>query len=228
MGVVETIALTMGIAWASGINLYAAVLTLGLLGATDAMALPPGLEILTHPAVLAAAGFMYLTEFFADKIPGVDTGWDALHTFVRIPAGAVLAAQAIGDVSPAAELMALLLGGGVAATSHAAKAGTRMLINTSPEPFSNWTASVAEDVAVVGGLWAALYHPELFVALLLLFLVLVAWLLPKIWRGIKAVVAAVRRRLEGTPAGQPYAPAEAPGGRFRLAPGSADGRQAHR
>ena len=224
MGVVETIALTMGIAWASGINLYAAVLTLGLLGASDAMVLPPGLEILTHPAVIAAAGFMYFVEFFADKIPGVDTGWDAIHTFIRIPAGAVLAAQAVGDLSPAAELVALLLGGGLAATTHATKAGSRMLINVSPEPFSNWAASVAEDVAVVGGLWAALYQPELFIALLLVFVVLVIWLLPKIWRGIKAVFAAIKRRFGSRPV-EPAAPARASDGRFQLALGRGRGLQ---
>lgn len=218
MGVVETIALTMGVSWASGINLYAALLTLGLLGATDSIVLPEGLEILANPAVIAAAGFMYLVEFFADKTPGVDTAWDGLHSFIRIPAGAVLAAGAVGDVSPVAELLAIILGGSLAATAHATKASARLLINASPEPFSNWTASIAEDVAVVGGLWTALYHPELFLALLLLFLVLVIWLLPKIWRGIRTVFAALRRRLGGPDAtsGPPPAPQDA---RFRLSLG---------
>lgn len=199
MGITETIALSMGAAWASGINLYAAILTLGLLGATGAILLPPGLELLMHPAVLAAAGFMYFVEFFTDKVPGADTGWDALHTFIRIPAGAVLAAQAVGEVSPAAELIALILGGGLAAAAHTAKAGSRVLINASPEPFSNWTASVAEDVTVIAGLWAALYHPELFLALMLLFIVLLIWLLPKVWRGIRAVYNAISRRLSDAP-----------------------------
>ena len=219
MGVVETIALTMGVSWASGINLYAALLTLGLLGATDSIVLPEGLEILANPAIIAAAGFMYFVEFFADKTPGLDTAWDGLHSFIRIPAGAVLAAGAVGDVSPVAELLAIILGGSLAATAHATKASARLLINASPEPFSNWTASVAEDVAVVGGLWTALYHPELFLALLLIFLLLVIWLLPKIWRGIRTVFAALRRRLGGpdaTSGPQPAAPQDA---RFRLSLG---------
>jgi len=199
MGIVETIAITMGLGWASGFNLYAAMLTLGLLGATDSMVLPEGLTILQHPAVIAAAGFMYFVEFFADKTPGVDTAWDTVHTFIRIPAGAVLAAMAVGDVSPVAETVALIVGGGMAATAHATKAGTRMLINTSPEPFSNWTASVAEDVAVVGGLWLALANPGLFLVLLAAALVAMIWLLPKIWRGLKAVAARIRGWLGGTP-----------------------------
>lgn len=199
MGIVETIAITMGIGWASGVNLYAAMLTLGILGATEMMVLPEGLLILTHPAVLAAAGFMYFMEFFADKTPGVDTGWDVLHTFIRIPAGAVLAAMAIGDVSPVAETVALIVGGGLAATAHATKTGARMLINTSPEPFSNWTASIAEDVAVIGGLWLALASPELFLVLLAMAILAMIWLLPKIWRGLKAVYARLRRWLGGEP-----------------------------
>ena len=185
--VATIIALTMGTAWASGINLYAAVLMLGFMGLSGGMQLPPGLEILAHPAVLLAAGFMYVVEFVADKIPGVDTGWDTLHTFIRIPAGAVLAAGAAGTVDPSLSLAAALVGGGVAAVSHAAKSGTRILINASPEPFTNWTASVAEDVMVIGGLWMALNHPFLFLALFVAFMGLMIWLLPKVWRGVKRV-----------------------------------------
>jgi hypothetical protein len=185
--VAAVIAMTMGTAWASGINLYAAILMLGFMGLTGSMTLPPGLEMLAHPAVLFAAGFMYLIEFFADKIPGVDTGWDTLHTFIRIPAGAVLAAGAAGSVDPSLSLAAGIVGGGVAAVSHATKAGTRVLINTSPEPFSNWVMSIAEDVLVIGGLWTALKHPYVFLGLFIFFLGLTIWLLPKIWRGIKRV-----------------------------------------
>jgi hypothetical protein len=185
--VVAIIALTMGTAWASGINLYAAVLMLGFMGMTGGVTLPPGLEILANPAVLLAAGFMYVVEFVADKIPGVDTGWDTLHTFIRIPAGAVLAAGAAGAVDPALSLAAALVGGGVAAVSHAAKSGTRILINTSPEPFTNWTASVVEDIMVVGGLWMALNHPYLFLGLFVAFIGLMIWLLPKVWNGVKKV-----------------------------------------
>lgn len=136
---------------------------------------------------MMAAGFMYCVEFFADKTPGVDSGWDAIHSFIRIPAGAVMASMAVGDVSPAMQVAAFLVGGAVTTTSHATKAGSRVLINTSPEPFSNWVASVAEDIIVIGGLWTALYNPVLFLILLGVFIVLMIWLLPKIWRGIKLV-----------------------------------------
>ncbi|MCU0835718.1 MAG: DUF4126 domain-containing protein [Chromatiaceae bacterium] len=189
----QTLALALGAGWASGLNLYAAVLVLGFLGATGRMDLPEGLELLTDPLVLFAAGFMYLVEFFADKVPGVDTAWDTLHTFVRIPAGALLAAGAVGDLGAGTELAAALLGGGMAAASHAAKAGTRVLINTSPEPFSNWAASITEDFAVVAGLLAAVNHPLVFLALLAVFLLLLIWLLPRLWRGIKRVFGALLR-----------------------------------
>ncbi|HEY5717230.1 MAG TPA: DUF4126 domain-containing protein, partial [Motiliproteus sp.] len=149
--------------------------------------LPPGLEVVADPLVLMAAGLMYAVEFFADKVPGVDTGWDTLHTFVRLPAGAILAAGAVGDVGVAAEVAAALVGGSLAAGSHALKAGGRVMINTSPEPLSNWTASVGEDIAVIGGMWAALHHPYWFLAALVLFIALLVWLLPKLWRGIKRV-----------------------------------------
>jgi hypothetical protein len=191
--VVETIALTMGIAWASGINLYAAVFMLGYLGNTGHIQLPPDLLFLTDPLVMTAAGFMYCVEFFADKTPGVDTGWDAIHSFIRIPAGAVLAAGAVGEVSQAAELAALLIGGTLTAGTHAMKAGGRVLINTSPEPVSNWLVSITEDLAVIAGLWTALTHPVLFLVLLGLFIGLTIWLLPKIWRAIGRVARAIGR-----------------------------------
>ena len=197
MGVLETIALTLGIGWASGINLYAAVLTLGLMGATGAMQLPPGLEILAEPGVIMAAGFMYVVEFFADKVPGVDTGWDAISTFVRIPAGAILAARAMGDVAPGAELIGILLGGGLAASSHALKAGSRVLINASPEPFTNWTASVTEDAAVFGGMWLAVAHPWTFIGVSVVFGALLVWLLPKLWRGVRMLYARIARFFRG-------------------------------
>jgi len=183
----STIALTMGVAWASGINLYAALCMLGVMGATGNMTLPPDLQVLANPMVIMAAGLMYVLEFVADKIPGVDTSWDTVHTFIRIPAGAMLAAGAVGDVSAPMAVTAGILGGGLAAGSHAAKAGSRVMINASPEPFSNWFASVGEDVAVLAGLWTALHHPLLFIGLLALFILLLAWLLPKLWRGVKRI-----------------------------------------
>jgi hypothetical protein len=191
MDIIDTLALTMGAAWASGINLYAAVFMLGYLGSTGHITLPPDLQVLTDPLVLMAAAVMYCIEFFTDKIPGVDTGWDTLHTFIRIPAGAMLAMGAVGDVSPAAELAASLIGGSLAAQSHFLKAGSRVLINTSPEPFSNWAASITEDVAVIGGLWTALNHPVAFLIALAIFSLLAIWLLPKLGRGIKRVVQSI-------------------------------------
>jgi hypothetical protein len=193
----QTLALTLGAGWASGINLYAAILVIGFMGATGRLDLPEGLELLSDPLVMLAAGAMYVVEFFADKIPGVDTAWDTLHTFIRIPAGAMLAAGAVGDVGAGAELAAMLVGGGMAAGTHAAKAGTRALINTSPEPFSNWTASITEDLGVIGGLWLALNHPILFLIALALFILLLIWLLPKLWRGIKSVFSAIGRLFGG-------------------------------
>jgi len=206
MGVVETIALTMGVAWASGINLYATIATLGLLGATGNIDLPPDLEILMDPLVIGAAGFMYFVEFFADKTPGVDSGWDTIHTFIRIPAGAILAAGAVGDVGAGAELAAIIGGGTLAGATHFTKAGTRLAINTSPEPVTNWTASFLEDIAVIAGLWTALHHPIVFLVLLGAFILLMIWLLPKIWRALRAVYRKIQSLLGKTPKPEPDAP----------------------
>jgi Domain of unknown function (DUF4126) len=189
MDITQTIALTMGAAWASGINLYAAVVMLGYLGSTGSVDLPPELQILTNPVVMLAAGVMYCIEFFADKVPGVDSGWDLIQTFVRIPAGALIAAGAAGDAGFGSQLAAAITGGALATGSHLVKAGGRVLINTSPEPFTNWFASVGEDVAVIAGLWTALHHPLLFLLLLGLFIMAMFWLLPRIWRGIKSIFA---------------------------------------
>lgn len=185
---IAAISLTLGVAWASGINLYAAVAVLGVAGATGYVDLPPALEVVQDPAIILAAGFMYCVEFMADKTPGVDTAWDTLHTFIRIPAGAMLAAGAAGPVDPAIAVAAGLLGGTLTAATHATKAGSRVLINTSPEPFSNWTASLVEDVVVFAGLWAALAHPVLFLAALGVFLIALCWLLPKLGRGVAALL----------------------------------------
>lgn len=189
---ITTISLTMGVAWASGINLYATIGMLGFLGLTGNIVLPDQLQILQDPLIIAAAAFMYAVEFFADKTPGVDTGWDALHSFIRIPAGVMLAAGAVGDVNPAMVIVAGILGGSISATSHMVKAGSRVLINTSPEPFSNWTASVAEDIAVIGGLYTALHYPLVFVVFFVLFIALSIWLIPKLWRGIKILFAKIK------------------------------------
>lgn len=193
--IIKTLSMTMGAAWASGINLYATLLVLGIMGTTGNIVLPENLHILMDPMVLGAAGIMYFVEFIADKTPGVDTGWDAIHTFIRIPAGVMLAAGAVGEVNTGVAVAAALLGGGLAAGSHAAKAGSRVLINTSPEPFSNWTASILEDVVVVGGIWASLTHPGIFIVFLVIFILLLIWLIPKLWQGIKKVASVLGRWL---------------------------------
>ena len=202
--ILEIIALSMGVAWASGINLYAVLLVLGLGGVSGNIALPTELALLENPLVIGAAGLMYMVEFGADKIPGVDTVWDTLHTFIRLPAGAMLAAGAIGEAEPAMILAAAIVGGSVAATSHLVKSGSRMVINTSPEPVSNWTASIAEDISAVGAIWLALNHPLLLLALLAVFIGLAIWLLPKLWRLIKRLFLRIRSWLSG----KSYSPPE--------------------
>ena len=194
METIDIIAMTLGVAWASGINLYAAILVMGIMGAGGYTELPPSLTVLQDPMVLIAAGIMYFIEFFADKIPGVDSAWDAIHTFIRIPAGAMLAVGAAQglEINQAAELAAALLGGSLAATSHLTKSSTRLVLNTSPEPVTNATASIVEDLAVVGGLWTALNYPLLFVIFIILFVLLAIWLLPKLWRAIKDIVKTFR------------------------------------
>lgn len=189
--IIKMIALTMGVAWASGINLYAAILVLGILGSTGNVTLPPDLMILTDPLVIAAAGVMYVVEFFADKIPGVDNGWDTIHTFIRVPLGALLAAEAVGEMNPAVAIAAAILGGGLAASTHATKSGARILINTSPEPVTNWLTSLGEDFAVIVGLWTALHYPLVFIIFLVFFIILLVWLLPKIWRGVKRLLSVL-------------------------------------
>ena len=186
------IAISMGAAWASGINLYAAVLVLGLLGTSGSMPLPETLDVLQNPIVIGVAGFMYCVGFFADKIQGVDSAWDTLHTFIRIPAGAVLAATAIGEVDPAIALSAALVGGGLATGTHLTKASTRLLVNTSPEPFSNIGASLAEDSVAIGGLLMALHYPLLFLVFLAFFVLLMLWLLPILWRALKEVYSSLK------------------------------------
>ncbi len=195
--IIEIIALSMGVAWASGINLYAVLLVLGIGGATGNIALPENLEVLANPMVISAAGLMYLVEFGVDKTPGADSLWDGLHSFIRLPAGALLAAGMVGEVEPAMMLAAAIVGGGVTATSHFSKAGSRLLINTSPEPVSNWAASLGEDVAVLGGLWLALNHPLVFLAALVVFIGLAIWLLPKLAKLIAQLFTRLKNFLSG-------------------------------
>lgn len=195
MDTLHSVALAAGLAWGSGIRLYAVLFLAGLMAHLGYVELPPALGLLTHPAVLGASGFMFAIEFFADKVPGLDTLWDAAHTFIRIPAGALLAALALADQDPALVLAAAILGGTLASAVHLTKAGSRALINTSPEPFSNWTASFSEEALLLGGLWAAFTHPLVFLAGLALFLLLALWLLPKIWRGLRVLWRRLRAAL---------------------------------
>jgi uncharacterized protein DUF4126 len=183
----QLVALAAALGFASGIRLYAVLFIVGGLGYLHVVDLPGGLVALAHPWVLAASGFMFCVEFFADKVPGVDTLWDAVHTFIRIPAGAALAASVFGDSSTAAALAAAILGGSLAAGSHLAKAGGRAVINTSPEPFSNWAASFGEDLAVGTVLWLAFAYPIAALIVLAALVSFTIWLIPKVWRFIRAL-----------------------------------------
>jgi hypothetical protein len=189
----QLIALAAALGWASGIRLYAVLFIVGALGYLDWFDLPAHLRVLSHPLVLAASGFMLFVEFFVDKIPGVDTLWDLAHTLVRIPAGAALAASVFGDSPPAWTLTAAIVGGTLAAGSHFTKAGVRMAINTSPEPFSNWAASFGEDLLVGVLIYLALAHPIVFLGVLGLLLALTVWLLPKLWRFLRGFVERLLR-----------------------------------
>ena len=195
----QLIALAGAIGWASGVRLYLVVLLTGLAGYLDWVALPGGLQVLAHPVVLGVAGFMVFIEFFADKIPGLDSLWDMVHTVIRIPAGAALAAAVFGADHTVMALVAALLGGGFAATAHAAKATTRAAINTSPEPFSNFGASLVEDAAGPTGLWLAVAHPLVFLVLFVLLLVLSVWLIRKSWRFLRGLVTRLTRIFSGKP-----------------------------
>jgi hypothetical protein len=178
----QLVAIAATLGFASGLRLYAVLFIVGMAGYLGFVDLPAGLAPLAHPLVLVASGFMCFVELFADKVPGVDSLWDVVHTLIRIPAGAALAAGVFGDSSSAAMLAAAILGGTLAAGSHFTKAGSRVLINTSPEPFSNWGASLTEDVAVGGLLWLAIAHPLAAALVIGVFVALAIWLFPRIWR----------------------------------------------
>jgi len=193
--VLQSVALASLLAWASGVRLYLVVFSVGLAGHLGYVDLPSGLRVLEHPWVIGAAGFLLAMEFLADKIPGLDSLWDSIHTFIRIPAGALLAAGATGDTLSALTVAAGLLGGTITAGTHFTKAGSRAIINTSPEPFSNWAASFTEDAMVLAAIWFAFKYPVAFLVLLAFFVVFMIWFIPKVWR----VVAALLRRLRPRP-----------------------------
>jgi Domain of unknown function (DUF4126) len=190
--VLHSVALASLLAWASGVRLYLVIFAVGLAGYGGYIDLPPGLKVLEHPWVIGTAGFLLVMEFLADKIPGIDSAWDAIHTFIRIPAGALLAAGATGDTLSALTVAAGLLGGTITAGTHFTKAGGRALINTSPEPVSNWIASFTEDAMVLGAIWFAFHYPIVFLVLLAFFIAVMIWLIPKLWRGIRSLFRAIR------------------------------------
>ena len=182
------LALAAALGWASGFRLYAVVFLVGLMGAAGWMVLPAGLHVLQNPLVLAVAGALMLVEFFADKVPWIDSAWDAIHTVIRVPGGALLAAGVFGADSASMGVIAGLLGGSLAATSMATKMTTRAAVNTSPEPFSNWVLSFFEDGLVVAVVWLATQHPVAFgVALLVMVAVSIA-LLVVLFKFLRAVL----------------------------------------
>jgi hypothetical protein len=187
-------ALAAGLAWASGLRLYAVCFALGALGYFHLLNLPGQLDVLAHPWVLVASGALCTGEFIADKVPAFDSLWDALHTFIRGPGGAMLAALAVsnGVNNEVTQILAALLGGTLATGAHLTKAGTRALANHSPEPFSNWGLSASEDVASLGIVWLAWQHPAVFCVALMAFMILMIWALPRLWRLIRVMFRRVR------------------------------------
>jgi hypothetical protein len=200
----QSIALSAGLAWASGLRLYVVIFLMGMAGYLGWIVLPTHLEVLANPIVLGTSGTLAVAEFFADKIPVFDSLWDAIHTFIRIPAGALLAAGSVGGLgedSLPLMIAAGLIGGTITAGSHFTKAGSRVAINHSPEPFSNWVASLFEDFAAPGIVWLAIVAPVLLLVALLFAILAALWLLPRLWRWITSIF----RRIAGwaTPAPSP-------------------------
>lgn len=193
MNLISTIALAMGASWTSGINLYASVATLGLLSRFAGLHLPGELDVVTNWWVIGIASALYCVEFFADKVPWIDSTWDLIHTFIRVPAGAVLAAAAFGDFDKSIQAIALLLGGGLALSSHGTKAATRAVLNTSPEPVSNVVASVIEDIVAVLSIVAAMFLPYVLFGIVAVGLLITYLVLPRIVRFFQKVGRSLRR-----------------------------------
>lgn len=192
MNLIHTLAIAMGASWVSGLSLYAAVATLGLLSRFAHLELPGELHVLTSWWVIGIAVTLYVVEFIADKIPVVDSAWDVIHTFIRIPAGAVLAATAFGDFDKTIQVIAFLLGGGLALSSHGTKAATRAIVNTSPEPLSNIAVSLTEDVIAIVSILLAVFLPVLLFIVVAAGLVFSAWVLPRIFKFFRQVIGSVR------------------------------------
>ena len=197
MEALSTISIALGSAWTSGINLYAPVAVLGLLQKFGATRLPGGLEALDNWLIIGAAVFLYLIEFFADKFPYVDSVWDVVHTFIRVPAGAIVAYAAVSDLDPSISVTAALLGGGIAFSSHGSKAAARIGANLSPEPISNWVLSLAEDAIAIFGTIAAVFAPILLLAILVVFLLFFVWFSRRIFRAIRRLLVAAAAFIRG-------------------------------
>ena len=188
------LAMSAAMAWGAGLRLYLVVFVVGMLGKLGYVPLPDALKLLMNPLVLGAAGFMAFVEFFADKIPWLDSAWDAVHTFLRIPAGAALAAGMLGDSGEGVAMAAALIGGTLTAGTHFGKAGTRAVANTSPEPFSNIGLSLAEDAMVAGGLALAMANPIIFLVLLLIFVIALVVLIRFILKGLALIIGKLSAR----------------------------------
>ncbi len=189
---IATIGTAMGSAWLSGINLYATVVTLGILDRFKLVKLPGGLDMLGEWWVIGLAGGMYVIEFIADKIPAIDSAWDAVHTFIRVPAGAILAASAFAEFDPAVRIVALIVGGGIALSSHGTKAATRLTANTSPEPVSNFALSIGEDILTFGSAVLMAFYPIVMLVIVIIFLIITFWLVPKILRALRRMLIRLR------------------------------------
>jgi len=198
----STLGVAMGSAWLSGINLYATVVTLGLLQKFSFVKLPGELSVLSNGWVLGIAGVMYAVEFVADKIPAVDSAWDAVHTFIRVPAGAIMAATAFADFDPTVKTIAMIVGGGVALGSHGLKATTRLAANTSPEPVSNIALSIGEDLFTFGSTILMAVSPVAILVLVVIFIILMIWLVPKIYRTLRWMMRKLRSLFGNTPDGK--------------------------
>ncbi|MFV0389012.1 MAG: DUF4126 domain-containing protein [Pyrinomonadaceae bacterium] len=193
----STLTLALGTAWTSGINLYATVSVLGLLQKFSAIKLPGGLDVLDNWWIIGVAAGLYLIEFVADKVPYVDSVWDVVHTFIRVPAGALLAYSATDQMNPAFAVIAGMLGGGLALSSHGTKAALRAGANLSPEPVSNWTLSIVEDAVAFIGTLLAVFAPVLIAIVLLIVVIFTIWFGPKLYRVIKRLLNAARAMIRG-------------------------------
>jgi hypothetical protein len=193
----STLTLALGSAWTSGINLYATVSILGLLQKFGSIKLPGGLDVLDNWWIIGAAGFLYAIEFVADKVPYVDSVWDVIHTFIRVPAGAIVAFAATTEMDSTVMILATLLGGGLALSSHGTKAALRAGANLSPEPVSNWVLSIIEDILAIVGVILAVFAPVLIAIVLVIFLIFFIWFAPKVIRAIGKLMRGVRSLFRG-------------------------------